>query len=70
MPIAFAPSNTELVIRKIGAEDKTRKHLQEMGLTVGSKITVLSSAKGNVIVVVKEGRLCLDRTLASKIMVA
>lgn len=70
MPIAFAPSNRELTVRKIGAEDKTKKHLQELGITVGSKITLISSTGGNVIVIVKEGRLCLDRTLAGKILVA
>ena len=70
MPIALAPSNTEMVVRKISAEDKVKKHLQELGVTVGGKITLLSSTGGNVIVIVKEGRLCLDRTLASRIMVA
>ena len=34
------------------------------------KITLLSSSGGSVIVIVKEGRLCLDRTLAGKILVA
>lgn len=70
MPIAIAPSNRELTIRKIGAEEKVKKHLNELGITVGSTITLLSSSGGNVIVIVKEGRLCLDKTLASKILVA
>lgn len=70
MPIAIAPSNIELVVRKIGAEEKTKKHLQELGITEGSSITLLSSTGGNVIVIVKEGRLCLDRNLAYKILVA
>lgn len=70
MPIAFAPANKELEIKRVSAEDKVKKHLQEMGITVGGKITLLSSAGGSVIVVVKEGRLCLDRTLAGKILVA
>lgn len=70
MPIAFAPEGQEFEIKRVGAEDKVRRHLQEMGITVGGKIKLLSSAGGNVIVVVKEGRLCLDRSLASKILVA
>lgn len=70
MPIAFAPEGVEFEIRRVGAEDKVRKHLQEMGITVGGKIKLLSSAGGNVIVAVKEGRLCLDKSLASKILVA
>ena len=70
MPIAIAPKGAELLIRKVGADEKIRKHLQELGISEGSKITLVSSSGGNVIVIVKEGRLCLDRTLASKILVA
>ncbi len=70
MPIALAPEGKELEIRRVGADDKVKKHLQEMGISVGGKIVLLSSAGGSVIVVVKEGRLCLDRSLASKILVA
>jgi ferrous iron transport protein A len=70
MPIALAPLGAELEIKRVGAEDKTKRHLQEMGITVGGKITVLSAQGGNVIVVVKEGRLCLDKEIARKILVA
>ena len=70
MPISIAPAGAELTVRKVGADEKVKKHLQEMGITVGSKITLISSTGGNVIVIVKEGRLCLDRTLAGKILVA
>ncbi|MBO5328371.1 MAG: ferrous iron transport protein A [Clostridia bacterium] len=70
MPIFLAPINEELTVRRVGAEEKTKKHLQEIGISVGSKITVLSSSGGSVILKVKEGRLCLDRTLAAKIVVA
>lgn len=41
-----------------------------MGITAGGKITILSSAGGSVIVAVKEGRLCLDKSVANKIIVA
>ncbi len=70
MPIAIAPQGRELKIRKVGADEKTKKHLQELGLTEGGAITLVSSDGGNVIVIVKEGRLCLDKTLAGKILVA
>lgn len=70
MPIAVAPAGRELKIVKIGADDKVRKHLREMGISVGSTLTLISSSGGNVIVIVKEGRLCLDKELAGKILVA
>ena len=68
MPICIAPAGRELTVRKIGADEKIKKHLRELGLSEGSKITLLSSSGGNVIVVVKEGRLCLDKSLAGKIL--
>lgn len=70
MPIAIAPKGEELLIRRVGADDKIKKRLREMGIFEGSKITLLSSDGGNVIVIVKEGRLCLDKALAGKILVA
>ena len=70
MPIAIAPKGREVTVRKIGADEKVKRHLQELGITEGGKITLISSAGGSVIVIVKEGRLCLDRTLAGKILVA
>ena len=70
MPLAFPSKNRELEIKKVNVQESIRKHLQEMGITVGGKITLLSSDGGNVIVIVKEGRLCLDKTLAGRILVA
>ena len=70
MPIAIAPQGREVTVRKIGADEKVKRHLQELGITEGGKITLISSAGGSVIVIVKEGRLCLDKTLAGKILVA
>ena len=70
MPLAFASKNRELKNKKVNVQESIRKHLQEMGITVGGKITLLSSDGGNVIVIVKEGRLCLDKTLAGRILVA
>lgn len=70
MPLSIAPLNVAVEVKKIGAEDKVKKYLFELGIVAGSRVTVLASDGGNVILLVKEGRLCLDRGLASKIIVA
>ena len=70
MPIALAPLNTEMRVVKILVDDKTKKHLESLGILVNSRITVLSSVNGGVVVIVKDGRLALDRSVASKILVA
>ncbi len=70
MPIVLAPLNEELTVIKILLDDKTKKHLESLGITINSKIKVLSTSGGNAICVVKEGRLALDKTVATKIFVA
>lgn len=70
MPIALAPINTELKVVRVLADDKTKKHLESLGILVNSSLTVISSVNGGVVVAVKEGRLALDRSIASKILVA
>ena len=70
MPLIIAPINKELKILKILVDDKTKKHLENLGITVGSKLQVLSSESGSVILLVKNGRLALDRNIAMKILVA
>ncbi len=70
MPITFASAGDELEVRKIGADEKIKKHLIELGITVGSKITLLQTSACGVIVAVKQSRLCLDKAIAIKIIVA
>ena len=70
MPIALAPVNTEMKVVKILADEKTKKHLESLGILVGSTLVVISSVNGGVVVAIKEGRLALDRSVASKILVA
>ena len=69
MPLVIAPLNQELRVIKILADEKTKKHLESLGITINSSLKVLSS-QGNIIVSLKEGRLALDSTLATKIIVA
>ena len=70
MPIALAPINQELRVVRVLADDKTKKHLESLGILVNSSLIVVSSVNGGVVVAVKEGRLALDHSIASKILVA
>lgn len=70
MPLVIAPLNKELLITKVLVDDKTKKHLESLGIGVNSKITILSQSGGNTIVYVKNGRLALDNNIATKIFVA
>ena len=70
MPIILAPIDKELKIVRIAADEKTKKHLESLGINVNGSIRVLSSSGGSVVVMVKDGRIALDGNLSTKIFVA
>ena len=69
MPIAIAPLNMPFRVIRISSDPKVKKHLESLGITINSIITILSSDGGNVIILVKEGRLALDKVIANTIFV-
>lgn len=69
MPIVFAPVNTPLRVVRVAADDKTKKHLESLGISVNSSITVLSTSGGSVVCRVLDGKLALDHNLSTKIFV-
>ena len=69
MPIVLAPLNKPVKVIRIFAEEKTKKHLESLGITINSQLTVLSSGGGSVVCRVKDGKIALDGNLSTKIMV-
>ena len=69
MPLVLASTGEENIIRRVGGNPETRKHLEDMGFVVGSTVTVVNTIGGNLIVKVKEARVALSREMAGKIMV-
>ena len=69
IPICFAEIGKECVIKKIGGSPDVKKHLEDLGFTVGGAVTVISTLGGNVIVKVKESRIAVNEDLARRIMV-
>lgn len=70
MPIVFAPQGENLRVIRVLADEKTKKHLESLGITIGSQLTVLSVSGGSIIVMVRDSRLALDKGVATKILVA
>lgn len=70
MPIVIAPINVDLKIVRIATDEKTKKHLESLGVTLNGEVTVLSSSGGTVVVKIKDGRLALDSSISTKIFVA
>lgn len=69
MPLTFADTGGEYVVKKIGSRPEVRKHLENLGFVVGSGVSVISTLGGNVIVKVKESRVAISQEMAQKIMI-
>ena len=69
MPLIMADSGEENVIRRVGGSPEMKKHLEDMGFTVGSAVTVMNTIGGNLIVKIKESRVAISREMAARIMV-
>ena len=69
MPLNLANPGETQIIRKIGGNPEVKKHLENLGFTVGGEISIVSTLGGNLIVKVKESRVAVSDELARKIMV-
>ncbi len=69
MPLILADPGEEAVIKRVGGSPETKKHLEDLGFTAGSAVTVMNTIGGNLIVKIKESRVAISKEMASKIMV-
>ena len=69
LPLSMADPGEESIIRRVGGSPEMKKHLEDMGFTAGSAVTVMNAIGGNLIVKVRESRVAVSREMASKIMV-
>ncbi len=69
MPLSMAKAGEINYIRKVTGKDEMRQHLAELGFVVGEKVTVVSEIGGNMILSVKDSRIALDKSMATRIMV-
>lgn len=70
MPLVSAPMNREMKITKVFLQGDVKRHLENLGILSGERISVLRSLGGNLIVKIKDGRVALDCDVARKIFVA
>ena len=69
MPLTLAKPGETVVIRKVTGKDEIRQHMAELGFVVDGMVTVVSELAGTLILQVKDSRVALDKTLASRIMI-
>lgn len=69
MPLTFAKTGEENLIKKIVGKDETKRFLESLGFIVGGRVTVISEMGGNMILSVKNSRVALDKSMASRIVI-
>ena len=69
LPLFLARPEEENTIKKVSGNPEVKRHLEDMGFSVGSFVTVISTNGGNVIVKVKESRVAISEEMAMKIYV-
>ncbi len=69
MTLAFAPFGKELIIVRLIAEDKLKRHLENLGFIPGALLQSLYDNKGDVVVKAGNAKLALGRGVATKIEV-
>ena len=69
MPLTFAQTGMTNEIKKITGRDETKRFLESLGFVVGGTVTVVSEIGGNMIINVKDTRIAIDKSMASRIIV-
>ena len=69
MPITMMKTGDIVTIQRISGSDAVRQHLGELGFVAGTEVKIVSNTNGNVIVLVKDSRVALDRSMAMRVIV-
>ncbi len=69
MPLMMTNVGEVQSIKKINGKDDTKQFLKNLGFVEGSEITIISQMQGNVIVKIKDTRIAISKSMASRIMV-
>ncbi len=70
IPLTMMNPGERYGIKRIGGDDKTCRHLEDLGFVVGREVTIVSATPdGNLIVNVLGTRIALNSDLARRIFV-
>lgn len=69
MPLTMARMGETVTIRRVTGADKVRLRLAELGFVADQAVTVVSEIAGNLILQVKDSRVALDKSMASRILI-
>ena len=69
MQLLSSPIGKQVKIVDVTTDEKTKNRLQNIGVIVGSNVTVLQSNFGDIIVRVRDCRVAMNKDVAKHILV-
>ena len=69
MPLTLLQPGQSSIITRIGGKPEVRRFLEGLGFVVGTPVTVVSQAGGNVICAIRDTRVAISAQMASKVFV-
>ncbi|WRS27587.1 FeoA family protein [Oscillospiraceae bacterium MB08-C2-2] len=70
MPLMSAELGKEVTIQRCQMNGELKRHVDNLGLIPGEKVTPIACNNGNLIIKVKNSRLAINMGVASKIFVS
>nr|WP_243131412.1 FeoA family protein [Desulfitobacterium sp. LBE] len=68
MPLAMVAPGEEVKVVSIKGRDNTKCFLENLGFVEGAVISVVTELAGNVIVAVKDTRVAVNKSMATRIL--
>lgn len=69
MPLSFLKNGEEGLVVKVRASKDLHHHLENLGFVEGTKVKIVCTQAGNLIVEVKGAQVAINRQVASQIIV-
>lgn len=69
MPICYSDCNEKVTIIKIAGSDKIKKHLYNLGFTVGETVQVVNKVNDSIILKLRGVTLAISEELARRILI-
>lgn len=69
MPLTMLRSGETFSVKQIRGKDEIKHHLENLGFTVGTEVTVVSESSSGIILNVKGSRIAINKSMAKRIMI-
>lgn len=69
MQLSFMKKGESMTIKAIMGKDETRKYIEELGFVPGQAVKVISHNHGNLVVIIKNIHMAIDKSIAMRIIV-